>query len=442
MAYTDYTGLTKFCQAVKTYVDNCLYAIVTIDGYTLRLDKSKTYSEQETPYNTLYTADVCQPGVDPSTLEIDCSTTKPRTGDILFTSCRVLLTVTIDGNSVYLFGDASYATQGYDELYDTNICYYPETPDMHGIDEMATFPEQGDIFFTTCVQKVIVEIDETQVELESQTSYESQGYDTLYTQNSYSTGSVEDYLISEGTLPQQGDILWTYCHYSPALVTVTIDGSEIQVHRDETYKEQGYSTLYTQNTYTGASPDEYLIPDSTTPTSGDILWTYCNHEEPVGERVVLLNINEPSSYTASTEDGTGTIDVLDSLGNQFTFGISGATSFAATGWTGETTWTLDDTEYTYTPASGISMQKGALSAKCITMETGVEECEIHVALGATSSGRKPTLNVDGKAQTPSSGTPSSKQYYEFTFTKPASTSTTAYLYLNNTGFIPMIKIKY
>ena len=376
MAYTDYTGLTKFCQAVRTYVDNCFYAVVTIDGYILRLDKSKTYAEQETPYYTLYTSDVCQPDVDPSELEIDCYNTKPRTGDILFTNCRIMVSVTIDEDTVYLFTDETYFKQGYDELYDTNACLYPDGPEAHHKEDSA--PQNHDICYTTCIQ----------------------------------------------------------------MVYVTINDSQTEVVYGTPYDEQGYNELYTQNTYTGETPDEYLIPEGTTPSDGDTLWTYCDPEQPVGNRVIMLNINEPNTYTDNTTDGTGTIDVTDSLGNQFSFGISGAIAIAVTGWTGETTWTLDGTEYTYTPANAISIPKGALSAKCITIETGTEECEIRLALGATSSGRKPTLNVDGNAQTASSGTATSKQYYEYVFTKPVSTSSTAYLYLNNTGFIPMIKIKY
>lgn len=121
--------------------------------------------------------------------------------------------VTIDGNSVKLRGDMTFAEQGYNELY-SQAEYYPRFG-QHYYDftfNVNSYPMSGLEVFTTCttgVHMVSITVDGAAYQVNYYTSWFANGFTELYTQKRYESAEEVEEIDVDTTYPNEGDSFYT-----------------------------------------------------------------------------------------------------------------------------------------------------------------------------------------------------------------------------------------
>lgn len=122
----------------------------------------------------------------------------------------------------------------------------------------------------------VVTIDGTSVRLEKDKSFAQQGYTELYSQNTYAPRlgqSMQDFVYNVNSYPTSGLELFTTCTLAVNMINVTVDGSAQQVNYYTSWAANGFDLLYTNNEFESESDVEEIDVDKTYPNEGDAVYT-------------------------------------------------------------------------------------------------------------------------------------------------------------------------
>jgi len=181
-------------------------------------------------------------------------------------------------NTSYYMPTAPYnpATKQY---VDSRAFTPSQIPD-YATNRIQVLQNVGGVVMWTSTDNVRVYVDGASTVLNATQTFAQQGYNAIYSQDSYdpTTESPSTYSVLN-TTPIMSTDYYTTCDPMSTGVEVNIDGVPVELDPNQTYSEQGYDPVYSQDWCAwDEDPSSYEISDSY-PYAGADAYTYCDQEE-------------------------------------------------------------------------------------------------------------------------------------------------------------------
>lgn len=120
-------------------------------------------------------------------------------------------TVNIDGQDVEVDFSQTFAEQGYESLYSQETCAWDEDPEQFSV--LSDYPERGGEYYSSCEQdaKPGIRIDGEDVDIDYEQTFAEQGYESIYSQETCSPEEAPEDFNVTNDYPEVDADYYTSC---------------------------------------------------------------------------------------------------------------------------------------------------------------------------------------------------------------------------------------